>query len=194
MIKQFKLGSILIMISIISSCSQSNEPLVIEKIIVKDSLSIIKEDSLDASVSQTRDTVGIADSIRVIKPDTKKITHSKKVIKTDTITTENKKVSTNIPKVIKPKNGVYAPSKEELVAIQKRFKDMTLEVLNEGYHLYTEETCTKCHTPYNIYKRTEVEWKDILNIMAEKAKINDDQKNAVYKYVLAIKASQIKIK
>lgn len=193
MIKQIKLGVTLILISIISACSQPNEPLAIDKVMVDDSLNTFKEDSSHFN-TMPKDTMSSADSRLVIKTDTEKITHSKKIPKTDTIPKEQKKLTPQPPKVVKPKNGVYAPGKEELAAIQKRFKDMTLEKLNEGYHLYTEEACTKCHTPYNIYKRTETEWKDILNMMAEKAKITESQKDAVQKYILAIKATYSKIK
>jgi hypothetical protein len=88
--------------------------------------------------------------------------------------------------------GVYVPGNEELAAIQAHYSDVTLEKLNEGYALYTGSECMGCHKPKSIYKREEARWKGIIDDMAKKAKISDTQKDAVYKYVLAIKATQPK--
>jgi cytochrome c551/c552 len=86
--------------------------------------------------------------------------------------------------------GINAPGEMELVAIQKQYADATLDQLKEGHALYTQGACTKCHDPKNIYKRGESQWKNIIEDMAQKAKITDAQKDAVYKYVLSIKATQ----
>ncbi|MCE3296071.1 MAG: hypothetical protein K0R65_1785 [Crocinitomicaceae bacterium] len=92
----------------------------------------------------------------------------------------------------KPENGVYEPGQEELKAVKSQFKDATMAELKEGYALYAQGACTKCHTPKNIYKREVSEWPGIIDRMAEKAKITADEKDAVHKYVMAIKASQPK--
>lgn len=92
----------------------------------------------------------------------------------------------------KPASGIYAPGNEELIAIQIQYKVVTLNKLQEGHIIYTEGACIKCHDAKNIYKRAEVHWKDIIEDMAQKAKISEAQKDAVYKYVLAIKATQPK--
>ena len=89
------------------------------------------------------------------------------------------------------KNGVYAPRNEELVALQTKYKDLNIETLQEGYSIYTG-ACTKCHGTKNIYNRSETEWKEIIDDMAAKAKLNAQQKNAVHMYVLSIKATQSK--
>lgn len=89
-------------------------------------------------------------------------------------------------------NGIYAPGKEELLAIQIRYKDVTLEKLQEGHQLYTKGACINCHTASNIYNYDETQWKIIIDDMAAKAYLSETQKDAVYKYVLAIKAKQPK--
>lgn len=100
----------------------------------------------------------------------------------------SKKIATTT--TTKPADGIYAPGSEELTAIQAQYKDVTLEQLQEGHTIYTTGACIKCHGAKNIYKREEAKWKDIIEDMAKKAKISDVQKDAVYKYVLAIKATQ----
>jgi hypothetical protein len=90
----------------------------------------------------------------------------------------------------KSTNGVYPPGNEELVAIQTKYPDVTLATLQQGHQIYTVGKCINCHGSKNIYKRGVDQWKDIIDDMAERAKISDTEKDAVYKYVLAIKATQ----
>ncbi|MES2780821.1 MAG: hypothetical protein V4651_13090 [Bacteroidota bacterium] len=94
--------------------------------------------------------------------------------------------------LMKPSNGIYAPGNEELTAIQMQHKEVTMDKLKEGYTLYTEGTCIKCHGAKNIYVYNEVSWKNIIDDMAIRAKMPDEQKDAVYMYVLAILATQPK--
>lgn len=81
----------------------------------------------------------------------------------------------------KPANGIYAPGNEELTAFQAKGQTATLEQLTEGYTIYTQGACTKCHNPNNIYKYSDADWKSIIEDMAQKAKISDVQKEAVHK-------------
>ena len=94
--------------------------------------------------------------------------------------------------IVNPAYGMHKPRNEELTAIQVQYKDVTLEKLSEGHAIYTEGACIKCHGAINIYNYGEVQWKGIIDNMAEKAWLTDPQKDAVYKYVLAIKATQPK--
>ncbi len=66
------------------------------------------------------------------------------------------------------------------------------EKLKQGHAIYTAGACIKCHEAMSIYHFGETRWKDIIDDMAQKALIGDEQKDAVYKYVLAIKATQPK--
>lgn len=92
----------------------------------------------------------------------------------------------------KSPDGIYPPGNDELAALQTRYSDVTLAQLSEGHTLYTQSACIGCHKPKNIYKYDEASWKGIIDNMAIQAKITTAQKDAVYKYVLAIKAVQPK--
>lgn len=94
--------------------------------------------------------------------------------------------------LLKPAGGVYAPGDVELTAIQAQYKDVTLEKLKLGHAIYTQGACVNCHKALSIYDRGEAQWKNIIENMAAKANMNDSDKDAVYKYVLAIKATQAK--
>jgi mono/diheme cytochrome c family protein len=91
--------------------------------------------------------------------------------------------------VAKPSNGVYAPGEAELAAIKMKYSDATMSQLAEGHSLYTG-VCTNCHGAKNIYRPSDSEWPHIIDDMARKAKITDSQKDAVSKYVFAIRAAQ----
>ena len=90
-----------------------------------------------------------------------------------------------------PATGIFAPGNEELTAIQAKYKDATMQNLTEGHAIYTG-VCINCHAAKSIYSRSEGNWPAIIDNMAFKAKITDAQKDAVLKYVLAIKATQPK--
>ena len=108
---------------------------------------------------------------------------------TKTAATETATAGPMLP--ARSKSGVNPPGAEELAAIQVKYKDVTMEKLSEGHSIYTG-VCTGCHGTKSIYTRAEEKWQDIINDMAERAKITDAQKDAVYKYVLAVKATQPK--
>lgn len=81
------------------------------------------------------------------------------------------------------------PGDAEVKAIQTKYADVTLQTLNEGYAVYSGP-CTKCHGQKNIFSRTEQEWEKEINRMAPKAKITEVQKDALWKYILAMKAAR----
>jgi len=110
---------------------------------------------------------------------------------TTTSTTESSTTSST-PLVLARTMGMQAPGNEELVAIQAKFADVTLDKLKQGYELYTNGACINCHSANNIYNYGEAQWKDLVENMADKARISDSEKDAVYKYVLSVKATQAK--
>ncbi len=97
---------------------------------------------------------------------------------------------TIVPRVPIVSTGIFEPGMDELTAIQVKHKDATLDQLKEGYLLYTQGACISCHEAKNIYNREEWRWEGIIDNMAAMAKLSAMQKDAVYKYVLAIKATQ----
>ena len=121
--------------------------------------------------------------------------HKKSTTTTTTTSTSSTSPSPNTPSTnsfAKRSTGIYAPVNEELTAIQVQYKDVTLDKLKDGYSIYTEGACINCHRAKNIYVHGESQWKTIIDDMALRANISDAQKDAVYKYVLAIKALQPK--
>ena len=82
------------------------------------------------------------------------------------------------------------PGDAQLKAIKLKFADATAKNLSDGYALFTSITCTRCHKPKDIYKRTEEKLIKSMDKMAIKAKLTTEQKDAVLKYVLAMKATQ----
>jgi cytochrome c1 len=95
---------------------------------------------------------------------------------------------TSAPNLVMLPTSPPPPGKEELAAIQVHFSDATQEQLTEGYSIYTEGACIKCHQAKNIYAYTETNWKGIIDDMARMANISAQEKEAVYRYVLSIKA------
>lgn len=81
------------------------------------------------------------------------------------------------------------PGEAELKAIQTRYADVTMQTLNDGYAVFSGP-CTKCHRLKKVSKRTEEEWQKSVNLMAKKAKISEIQKDALWKYILAIRAAR----
>jgi len=92
----------------------------------------------------------------------------------------------------KSADGLRAPGDAELAAMQAQYRELTLEKLKEGHEIYTKGACVGCHGAVDAYNIAEAQWKGILDDMAVRANITDAQKDAVYKYVLSIKAAQTK--
>lgn len=91
-----------------------------------------------------------------------------------------------------PKKAVEAtlsPGDAEVKAILPRFSDVTLQTLNDGYAVYTGP-CTNCHGQKKIFSRSEESWQKSIDRMAPKAHLTDQQKDALWKYILAMKASR----
>ena len=83
------------------------------------------------------------------------------------------------------------PTENDLKVVQAKFPETTLETLNKGHGIFFG-ACTKCHNPKNIKKRSEKQWSKILTVMAPKAKINNEEKDAVFRYVMSVKLSSKK--
>ncbi len=81
------------------------------------------------------------------------------------------------------------PGDAQLKAIQGKFADATAQTLKDGYDIYVG-VCTNCHGKKNMYKKSEADWQNDINRMAPKAKITDAQKDALWKYVLAMRLAK----
>lgn len=60
------------------------------------------------------------------------------------------------------------------------------EKLVQGKTIY-ENSCGKCHELPNPTDHTSVQWVGIMNSMAPKARLNDEQHQLVYDYVVSVK-------
>jgi hypothetical protein len=94
-----------------------------------------------------------------------------------------------VSEAVKSKNGVFAPGEEQVTAIQSKYPGATLAVLTAGHSIYTG-TCTKCHGTKSIYRISEANWQPVIDDMSEKAKLTATEKEALTKYIFAIKATQ----
>ncbi len=127
----------------------------------------------------------------------KKSTSTTSTATKSTTTSTTSTVTASTPSVAvsaaaKPANGIYPPGDEELTAVQATYKTATIQQLKDGHELYTKTACIQCHDAKNIYKRDTFQWRGIIDDMAKRANISDAQKDAVYLYVMAIKAAQPK--
>lgn len=102
----------------------------------------------------------------------------------------NEQQNTSIPFVL-IEADYTEPGNEELAAIQKQYGDVTLEQLKEGHEIYTKGACINCHGPQNIYQYGLEKWETIIEDMAQRSSLTNEQKNAVHRYVLSIKAKQL---
>jgi hypothetical protein len=90
----------------------------------------------------------------------------------------------------KSNDGLFEPGQDELTAVQSQFADASLSQLKEGYEIYNNGSCIRCHNAKNIYKRPLEHWKGIIDDMSVRAALSNTQKEAVYRYVLSVKATQ----
>jgi cytochrome c5 len=78
------------------------------------------------------------------------------------------------------------PTEAQLQAVKAKNADITMETLEKGHSIYYG-ACTRCHGAKNITSRSEEEWPKILDKMAPRAKLTQEEKSAVYNYVMGVK-------
>lgn len=90
-----------------------------------------------------------------------------------------------------PGNGatVTDPFVQLALIAQSRWPDVTAKTMSDGRELYYNGACVNCHGAKKIARFSEEEWPSIMDRMAPKAQITDAQKDAVLKYVIAVKMS-----
>lgn len=86
------------------------------------------------------------------------------------------------------RNGIV-PGDLELQAIKQKYPETTAQNLTNGHELYIG-TCTDCHRKKNIFAYSESKWKEIIDDMAPRSRLNAQQTDDLYKYVLSMKATQ----
>lgn len=80
------------------------------------------------------------------------------------------------------------PTEAQLSAAKAKFPGVTMDVLKQGHSIYYG-ACTHCHGAKKIITRDEKEWSNVLDEMAPKANLTATEKDAVWKYIMAVKLS-----
>ena len=79
----------------------------------------------------------------------------------------------------------FAPSAEDLPAMQAKVQGITYDEAMQGYKLYVSH-CSNCHRLHNPKEYSPASWNKILPEMFEKAKIsNPDQQRLIRNYLTA---------
>ncbi len=76
----------------------------------------------------------------------------------------------------------------QLVAVQTRFPDATKAELQKGHSIYTG-ACTECHRKKKVTKYTEVKLLNIVDVMAKKAKLTAEEKQALIRFAIGVRAT-----
>lgn len=135
-------------------------------------------------------SIALATAISAACSTTKKSTTS--AVSTPVAAPATTNTTPAVPELlVRSSTGVYAPGTEELNAIQRKYLNVSIETLNQGYGLYTG-VCTGCHKAFPVYNTGEESWPHIIDDMAVRARLTPLEKDAVLKYVLSIKATQPK--
>ena len=74
--------------------------------------------------------------------------------------------------------------KSELEIAQKRWAGTTSADLSEGKNIF-ETKCTRCHGAKNILTRSEENWKASIAKMAPRAKLTEEEKDKLTRYILS---------
>ena len=74
--------------------------------------------------------------------------------------------------------ALYVPTQEDAAA-----QNINLEYLNQGRFLYIK-TCSSCHTLHLTSEYTKMQWALSMNKMQKRAKITDEQKEMIFRYLL----------
>jgi mono/diheme cytochrome c family protein len=74
---------------------------------------------------------------------------------------------------------LYVPTEKNV----NKKEPATLAELQQGHELYLNN-CGKCHKLYDPGSRTDVQWKQVLETMAPKAKLNSDQSYLIFRYLV----------
>jgi mono/diheme cytochrome c family protein len=77
------------------------------------------------------------------------------------------------------------PTATQLQAVQERIPATTMADLDRGHAIFYGQ-CTNCHGAKNVSGYPEDALRSIMSDMSKKAKLADTEKEAVWKYALAV--------
>ena len=81
----------------------------------------------------------------------------------------------------------FAPTAEEMPALQSKVPGLTYEDANQGYKIYISH-CSNCHRLHNPNEYTATKWAKVLPEMLGKAKIADTTQQLLVRNYLAAKS------
>ncbi|MBI2967785.1 MAG: hypothetical protein HYY40_08225 [Bacteroidetes bacterium] len=90
------------------------------------------------------------------------------------------------PSILPPLQSDVPPAKE-------KWNDVTFEQLSQGYKLYTTK-CGKCHYLHKPDKFSEGKWREGIEMVQDKAKIDSLQKELIIRYLLISKETHSYLK
>jgi hypothetical protein len=76
----------------------------------------------------------------------------------------------------------------QLTAVKARFPDVTKEELEKGHSVYTG-ACTRCHGTKDVTAYTEPRLLEIVEDMSKKAKITNEEKQALIRFAVGVRAT-----
>lgn len=79
-----------------------------------------------------------------------------------------------------------ATIEKQLAAVKARFPDATKEELEKGQAVYTGP-CTNCHGKKDVTGYTEARLLEIVDVMATKAKITPEEKQALIRFAIGVR-------
>lgn len=83
------------------------------------------------------------------------------------------------------------PTETQLTAVKARFPDATIEELKKGHSVYTG-ACTRCHGSKDVTSYTEPRLLEIVDVMAKKANITAEEKQALIRFAVGVRATASK--
>ena len=83
------------------------------------------------------------------------------------------------------------PTETQLTAVKARFPDATMEELKRGQAVYTGP-CTRCHGKKDVTVYSEEKLLEIVDNMAVKAKITPEEKQALIRFAVGVRATASK--
>jgi mono/diheme cytochrome c family protein len=86
------------------------------------------------------------------------------------------------------KTASDSPTEAQLTALKTKMPGASMDDLKKGRSIFYG-ACTNCHGAKDVTGFTEEELKKTVDVMAPKAKLSPDEKDAVYKYALAVNLS-----
>jgi mono/diheme cytochrome c family protein len=92
------------------------------------------------------------------------------------------------PKQAVAKTSASEPTEAQLTALKTKMPAATMDDLKKGRSIFYG-ACTNCHGAKDVTGYTEADLQKVVNGMSQKASLSDPDRDAVWKYALAVNLS-----